>query len=188
MWLFGLVVRGPADLAGQVAEGHRDGLVAVPRGVLVDERGPQRVRHLLIWRPGGSRSHRHRRRHRPDGHHRQQQLQLRHPGIPGHPPDRPGRWRRRPRRVRPRADETQPYLVRAAVSILDAHPAECTFVGDSTTDMLAGRLAGVPVIGYANKPGKAELLTRAGADTVTTSMDEITTALRLAPPAPAVLD
>ena len=52
-----------------------------------------------------------------------------------------------------------PYLVRAAVGILDAHPAECTFVGDSTSDMLAGRLAGVPVIGYANKPGKDGLLT-----------------------------
>jgi phosphoglycolate phosphatase-like HAD superfamily hydrolase len=74
-----------------------------------------------------------------------------------------------------------PYLVRAAVGILDAHPDDCAFVGDSTTDMLAGRLAGVPVIGYANKPGKAELLTQAGADTVTTDLDEITTALRLTP-------
>jgi phosphoglycolate phosphatase-like HAD superfamily hydrolase len=48
--------------------------------------------------------------------------------------------------------------------------------------MLAGRLAGVPVIGYANKPGKAGLLRQAGADAVTTGMDEITTVLRLAPP------
>jgi hypothetical protein len=41
MWLFDLIVRGPADLAGQVAKRHRDGLVAVPCGVLVDERGPR---------------------------------------------------------------------------------------------------------------------------------------------------
>ena len=41
MWFFGLIVRGPADLAGQVAKRHRDGLVAVPRGVLVDECGPR---------------------------------------------------------------------------------------------------------------------------------------------------
>lgn len=40
MWLFGLAVRGPAYLASHVAEGHRDGLVAVPSGVLVDKRGP----------------------------------------------------------------------------------------------------------------------------------------------------
>jgi phosphoglycolate phosphatase len=84
----------------------------------------------------------------------------------------------------PELMKPSPYLVRAAVSILDAHPAECAFVGDSTTDMLAGRLAGVPVIGYANKPGKAELLTQAGADTVTTGLDEITTALRLTPRPP----
>jgi hypothetical protein len=32
---------GCADLAGQVAERDRDGLVAVPRSVLVDERGPR---------------------------------------------------------------------------------------------------------------------------------------------------
>jgi len=47
------------------------------------------------------------------------------------------------------------------------------------------RARGVPVIGYANKPGKAGLLRQAGADAVTTGLDEITTALRLAPP-PAV--
>ena len=81
----------------------------------------------------------------------------------------------------PELMKPSPYLVRAAVGILDAHPAECAFVGDSTSDMLAGRLAGVPVIGYANKPGKAELLTQAGADAVTTGLDEITTALRLTP-------
>ena len=52
----------------------------------------------------------------------------------------------------PELMKPSPYLVRAAVSILDAHPAECAFVGDSASDMLAGRLAGVPVISYANKP------------------------------------
>ena len=85
----------------------------------------------------------------------------------------------------PELMKPSPYLVRAAVSLLDAHPAECAFVGDSTTDMLAGRLAGVPVIGYANKPGKAELLRQAGADAVATGLDEITTALRLIPPSAA---
>ena len=85
----------------------------------------------------------------------------------------------------PELMKPSPYLLRAAVSILDAHPAECAFVGDSTSDMLAGRLAGVPVIGYANKPGKAELLRQAGADAVATGLDEITTALRLIPPSAA---
>jgi hypothetical protein len=40
MWLFGMIVRDPADLASQVTKRHRDGLVAVPCGVLADERGP----------------------------------------------------------------------------------------------------------------------------------------------------
>jgi beta-phosphoglucomutase-like phosphatase (HAD superfamily) len=85
----------------------------------------------------------------------------------------------------PELMKPSPYLVRGAVSLLDAHPAECAFVGDSASDMLAGRLAGVPVIGYVNKPGKAGLLRQAGADAVTGGLDEITTALSLAPP-PAV--
>jgi hypothetical protein len=70
--------------------------------------------------------------------------------------------------------------------ILDAHPDECAFVGDSTSGTLVGRLASIPVIGYADKPGKAELLTQAGADTVTTGLDEITRALRLTPVAKVV--
>jgi phosphoglycolate phosphatase-like HAD superfamily hydrolase len=56
----------------------------------------------------------------------------------------------------PELMKPSPYLVRGAVSILDAHPAECAFVGDSTSDMLAGRLAGVPVIGYADKPARPD--------------------------------
>ena len=47
--------------------------------------------------------------------------------------------------------------------------------------MLAGHLAGVPVIGYANKPGKVEALTRVQAAAVATSLAEITTALRATP-------
>ena len=51
-----------------------------------------------------------------------------------------------------------PYRVREAVSSLGADPHECAFVGDSDSDVLAGRLACVPVIGYANKPVKADAL------------------------------
>jgi HAD superfamily hydrolase (TIGR01509 family) len=71
-----------------------------------------------------------------------------------------------------------PYRVRVAVMSLNADPRECMFVGDSPTDVIAGKLAGVPVIGYANKPGKIDVLTRAQADTVTTDLAEITAAFR----------
>ena len=47
--------------------------------------------------------------------------------------------------------------------------------------MLAGHLAGVPAIGYTDKPGKVATLTRVQAAAVTTSLAEITTALRAAP-------
>jgi beta-phosphoglucomutase-like phosphatase (HAD superfamily) len=81
-----------------------------------------------------------------------------------------------PERMKP-----SPYRVREAVGMLGGEGGECAFVGDSPSDVLAGHLAGVPVIGYANKPGKVEPLTRAQAATVTTSLAEITTALRAAP-------
>jgi beta-phosphoglucomutase-like phosphatase (HAD superfamily) len=71
-----------------------------------------------------------------------------------------------------------PYRVREAVNLLGAELDECAFVGDSPNDVLAGHLAGVPVIGYANKPGKVDALNRVRAATVTTSLAEITTALR----------
>ena len=74
-----------------------------------------------------------------------------------------------------------PYQVRYAVGLLQAEPKDCVFIGDSTTDVLAGLLGGVAVIGCANKPGKAEALSQAGARAVVTDLAEITTALRNAP-------
>jgi HAD superfamily hydrolase (TIGR01509 family) len=71
-----------------------------------------------------------------------------------------------------------PYRVRMAVMSLGTDPRECMFVGDSPTDVIAGRLAGVPVIGCANKPGKADTLTRAQADAVTTDLADISAAFR----------
>ena len=56
--------------------------------------------------------------------------------------------------------------------------SECVLVGDSTTDVLAGHFAGVAVIGYADKPGKAQPLADVQAAAVTTDLAEITTALR----------
>lgn len=50
------------------------------------------------------------------------------------------------------------------------------FIGDTETDVLAGLLGGVLVIGYANKPGKVE--TRARARAVVTDLADITAALR----------
>lgn len=71
-----------------------------------------------------------------------------------------------------------PYRARTAVMSLEADPRECVFVGDSSTDVIAGKLASVPVIGYASKPGKADTLTRPRAEAVTTDLADITAAFR----------
>ena len=81
-----------------------------------------------------------------------------------------------PERMKP-----DPYRVRQAVGILGAENTECTLVGDSLADVMAGHLAGVAVIGYADKPSKIEALTDAQAAAVTTDLAEISTALRDTP-------
>lgn len=74
-----------------------------------------------------------------------------------------------------------PYLVETALEALDAQPSDCAFVGDSTTDIQAARHAGVPSIGYANKPGKHAILNAAGADTVVSSLADLILVLRAHP-------
>jgi len=78
-----------------------------------------------------------------------------------------------PERMKP-----EPYRVREALGILDADNTQCAMIGDSTSDVFAGQLAGVPVIGYASKPGKAQALADALAAAVTTDLAEITVVLR----------
>lgn len=57
-------------------------------------------------------------------------------------------------------------------------PADCVLIGDSVTDVEAGRAAGSASIGYANKLNKAERLRDAGATTIVTDMRELAHALR----------
>jgi len=80
---------------------------------------------------------------------------------------------------RPHADpagmKPNPALVLAAICELHTHPEECVLIGDSPTDVEAARAAGVPTIGYANKPHKYYSL--ADADTIVGSMAEIVDSL-----------
>lgn len=82
----------------------------------------------------------------------------------------------------PELMKPNPYQVREAVTGLSAEPGECVLVGDSPADVIAGRLAGIHVIGYASKPGKAASLEQAQADAVTTRLTEISAGLRSASP------
>ncbi|BBY99700.1 HAD family hydrolase [Mycolicibacterium fallax] len=56
-----------------------------------------------------------------------------------------------------------PYLVRTAVEQLDVDAGRCVFVGDSATDVEAGRAVGVRVIGLAKTPQRGQELLDAGA-------------------------
>jgi HAD superfamily hydrolase (TIGR01549 family) len=56
------------------------------------------------------------------------------------------------------------YLVNKALSLLGADASRSVFIGDSVSDMQAAKSAGVSAVGYANRPGKAERLSDAGAD------------------------
>ena len=77
----------------------------------------------------------------------------------------------------PRLLKPHPFLVRAGLAIAGASNT-AAFVGDSETDIEAGRAAGVTTIGYANKPGKYQRLTTAGAAIVINTMQALVRVLR----------
>jgi phosphoglycolate phosphatase len=83
------------------------------------------------------------------------------------------RTNRDPALLKPR-----PHLITQAVGALNAQPAECTLVGDSVTDIQGAHLASVQSIGYANKPGKRERLTEAGAGAIINSLADLALNLR----------
>lgn len=63
-----------------------------------------------------------------------------------------------PERMKP-----DPYLLNEALEVTGTDARQACFIGDSVTDVEAGKSAGVVTIGYANKDGKAQRLQNAGA-------------------------
>jgi phosphoglycolate phosphatase len=80
----------------------------------------------------------------------------------------------------PRQLKPQPYLVRQALALARTTPADAVLIGDSVSDVEAGHAAGIATIGYANKPGKRQRLTDAGATVVVDTMIELAEAMRTA--------
>jgi HAD superfamily hydrolase (TIGR01509 family) len=66
-----------------------------------------------------------------------------------------------------------PHLVTRAIDALGAVIGESVIVGDSPSDVAAGREAGIATIGYANKPGKLQRLVDAGAQFVIDDLQAI---------------
>lgn len=68
-----------------------------------------------------------------------------------------------------------PFLLRQAMLQLGTSPAACCMIGDSIADIEAAHALEVPVIAYANKPGKANLFRQHGAELVLGTMTELAT-------------
>ncbi|WP_067670349.1 HAD family hydrolase [Nocardia miyunensis] len=66
-----------------------------------------------------------------------------------------------------------PFLLEEAVDQLAVLSSDCVFVGDSITDLQAAHAAHVPVVAFANKPGKADDFTRYQPAAVIRSMAEL---------------
>ncbi|MFF1903369.1 HAD family hydrolase [Kitasatospora sp. NPDC058218] len=77
----------------------------------------------------------------------------------------------------PSSMKPSPRLLMEAMEAVGAKSADCVFIGDAARDVEAGKAAGVPTIGYANKPGKEAKLAAAGAAVIVDSMEEIEAAL-----------
>lgn len=83
-----------------------------------------------------------------------------------------GRLPGEPERMKPNPDS----ILRAARA-LGVESSTCLLIGDSRADVRAAQTAGVPIVGFANKPHKLEMFREAQVDAVVTSMAEIALAL-----------
>lgn len=70
-----------------------------------------------------------------------------------------------------------PHLLNVATRELHAISDNCVFVGDSLSDIEAGRAARIPVIALANKPGKADRFRPYSPDALIANMAEVRNAL-----------
>ncbi|MEV7926476.1 HAD-IA family hydrolase [Kitasatospora sp. NPDC088779] len=77
----------------------------------------------------------------------------------------------------PSSMKPNPRLLLEAMEGAGTRPEHCIFIGDAARDVEAGKAAGVPTIGYANKPGKDAKLATAGAVVVVDSMQLVSDAL-----------
>jgi HAD superfamily hydrolase (TIGR01509 family) len=73
----------------------------------------------------------------------------------------------------PHLMKPNPFALREALEILRTPARDAVFIGDSVSDVQAGKAVGIPTIGYANKPAKPKLLEAALADVVITTLDDL---------------
>ncbi|MEU3094999.1 HAD-IA family hydrolase [Streptomyces sp. NPDC006967] len=66
-----------------------------------------------------------------------------------------------------------PHCIHRALNAIGAAPATALMIGDTPSDLLAARAAGVPFLGYARNDRKSKLLSDAGATTVVDSLEPV---------------
>ncbi len=71
-----------------------------------------------------------------------------------------------------------PHLLRHAIKSLGTGPGECIMIGDSVSDVHAGRAAGTATIAYANRPAKRADLQRQEPDIIIEKMESLILFLR----------
>ncbi|MFF9280083.1 HAD family hydrolase [Streptomyces griseosporeus] len=71
-----------------------------------------------------------------------------------------------------------PHCLNRALRALGAAPASALMIGDSVSDYLAAREAGVPFLGYARAEYKGHRLQEAGATTIVSSLETVLKVLR----------
>lgn len=71
-----------------------------------------------------------------------------------------------------------PYCLNRALRAMGSSPGTALMIGDTTSDFLAAREAGVPFLGYARNAHKEKLLRGAGATTVVDSLELLLNAVR----------
>ncbi|MBJ6633260.1 HAD family hydrolase [Streptomyces griseoincarnatus] len=66
-----------------------------------------------------------------------------------------------------------PHCVQRALNAMGAAPSTALMIGDTPSDFLAARAAGVPFLGYARNERKDKVLREAGAKTIVGSLEPV---------------
>ncbi|MFF5343081.1 HAD family hydrolase [Streptomyces althioticus] len=66
-----------------------------------------------------------------------------------------------------------PHCIQRALSATGAAPATALMIGDTPSDLLAARAAGVPFLGYARNERKNKVLREAGAEMIVGSLEPV---------------
>ncbi|WP_416975428.1 HAD family hydrolase [Streptomyces sp. 4F14] len=71
-----------------------------------------------------------------------------------------------------------PYCLNRALRAMGSAPVDALMIGDTPTDLVAARRAGVPFLGYARNEDKGKLLRKEGAEAVVSSLESVLVAVR----------